>query len=248
MSFRRSASRSCSTTSASVSDGVLAKSHEQARRPVVAAAADDHDARAHVLAAYARSARQIDAARPRPRSRPRRRAAARRRRSRNGCGGRRRRTRRRAAGSRRRPPRAAATKPGADATKPSTVSTRSMRSSSPSSACSTDSAFNAHQRAASAPSSTERSSPSTPGCTSTPSWSRGSWPDVRARPPCTTTASSGSWGGNGPGKRQPELARAGLRSAHSHLSRKADVSVPCHMWPPSNTSCTSASSGAPSCA
>ena len=71
--------------------------------------------------------------------------------------------------------------PARDATKPSTVSTRSMRSRSPSSACSTDSAFSAHHRAASVPSSTVRSSPRTPGFTSTPSWLRGQL-TRRARP------------------------------------------------------------------
>ena len=85
---------------------------QEARRPVVAAAADDHDARAHARSLRSRSVVRR-AARPRPRSRPRRRAAARRRRSPNGCAGRRRRTRRRAAGSRRRRRPAAATKPGA---------------------------------------------------------------------------------------------------------------------------------------
>src|SRR5205823_10337400 len=36
--------------------------------------------------------------------------------------------------------------------------------------------------------------------------------------------------------------------AHSHLARKLPVSVPCQRWPPSKTSCTTASGGAPTCA
>src|SRR5689334_8762813 len=98
------------------------------------------------------------------------------------------------------------TKPGAQATNPSTVSTRSIRSRSPSSARRTESAFSAHHRAASAPCSTLRSAPSVPGWTSAPSWLRGSCPDVRIRPPCTTTASSGSCGGYGPGSVIPSSA------------------------------------------
>ena len=55
MSFSRSASRSCSTTSALVQRRRVGEVAEQARRPVVAAAADDHDARSpHAVDAYER--------------------------------------------------------------------------------------------------------------------------------------------------------------------------------------------------
>ena len=186
--------------------------------------------------------------RPRPRSRPHHHAATRRRRSPSGCAGPRRRTPRRATGSRRRRPRAAATKPGADATNPSTVSTRSMRSRLPSSARSTDKRVQRaparrlgalldrevepqdagmHERAL-----VDRAA-ADPTCASA---RRGRRPRRADRAADTDPAA------------RARAPRAVRRSLTATAPGTPDVSAPCQRWPPSNTSCTTASAGAPRCA
>ncbi len=187
------------------------------------------------------------AARLRLRSRPHRRAAARPRRSRIASAGRPRRTRRPADGSRRRRPRAAARSPARTPRSRARSSTRSIRSSPPSSACRTDSAFSAHQRAASAPCSTVRSRAEHAGVHEhAVVIARAAARSAQRGRRSTTTASSGSWGGNGPGSVSPSSAsRSSIR--HSQRSqKKSTLSRAVPQCPPSNTSCTSASWGAPS--
>src|SRR5581483_7495507 len=92
------------------------------------------------------------------------------------------------------------------ATNPVTVRTRATRSRVPSSARSSDRALRAHHAAHSTPTWVATSRPSSPVACSTPSALRGRQPEVRAVPPCTTTASSGSWGGKGPGSVNPSPA------------------------------------------
>ena len=152
-----------STISASCERRRVRDVDEQLRHPLVAAAADDHDPRCHGRSSLAVPSPERDLDLDLDRATARQRGDADRR---AGVAAGVAEHVVRAAGSRRRRPRAAATKPGAHATNPSTVSTRSMRSRSPSSARSTDSAFSAHHRAASAPCSTVTSAPSRPGCTS----------------------------------------------------------------------------------
>ena len=145
-------------------------------------------------------------ARPRLRSRPRRPRQRGHTDRGTGVAAGRRRTRRRAAGSRRRRPRAAArSRRGRDEAehREHAVDAIEDHRARPAAPTARSTRTTARPRR---PRSTVRSSPSTPGFTSAPSWSRGSWPDVRARPPCTTTASSGSCGGYGPGSIEPELA------------------------------------------
>ena len=102
-----------------------------------------------------------------------------------------------------------------------------MRSSEPSPARSTESAFNAHQRAASAPSSTERPAPSTPGMHELAvvvarELTRRARPaavhDDRVERIVRRVRA---------GQHQPQLLQAFVDRAHSHLSKKAGTSVPC---------------------
>ena len=146
-----------------------------------------------------------------------------------GVAARRRRTRRRAAGSRRRRPPAAARSRARDATKPSTVSTRSMRSS--------DRARRAAPTARSARTSARPRRPR-----STREVARRARPGARAR----RRGRAGAGPTCAPGRRarrsrradraagtdratsSPSSASRVVDRAHSHLSRKAGSSVPCH--------------------
>ena len=151
------------------------------------------------------------AARPRPRSRPLHHGAARRRRPPTGCDGRRRRTPR--ARSRLAP----STTAGC-CTKPRRRRDEPEHGEHPLDAIEVAQLGLQHARGRSArttapprrlarPMDASGGARARPGCTSAPSWSRGSWPEVRARPPWTTTASRGSWGGYGPGRTIPRASR-----------------------------------------
>ena len=115
-------------------------------------------------------------------------------------------------------------KSGAEATYPVTVRTRSTRSSD------AELRFQHGQRVEGADRGGGRplldASPSCRACRrrSVDRRSAGSWPEVRATPPCTTTASSGSCGGWGPCSVSPSSARRArtrppsARSACGHPS------------------------------
>ena len=103
-----------------------------------------------------------------------------------------------------------------------------MRSRPPSSACSTDSAFSAHQRAASAPCSTVRSAPSTPGCTSTPSWLRGQLPRRASAAAVHDDRVERIVRRVRPGQRRCPARRAGRRSCSQPPLQEVGRRAPCH--------------------
>ena len=131
--------------------------------------------------------------RPSPRSRPHRRGAARPRRWPSGCGARPRRKHRPAPCWPRPPRRAVDGSPARRRRSPSR-SGLADPVEGPRASSRTARAFRAQTAAASVPSSTVTVSPRRPRHVSSPAI-RGNCPDVRATPSCTTTASSGSWGG-----------------------------------------------------
>ena len=120
---------------------------------------------------------------------------------------------RRAAGSRRRPRRAAPRTPAPRHEAEHGEHPLDVIEHRRAAARSTDSAFSAHQRAASAPWSDAHAGAERPGCTSARRGRGGAGPTYGPRPPWTTTASSGSCGGYGPGSMMPSSAsRPSIRS------------------------------------